>query len=387
MSKTENHTLPFVLPPDGTVTFLFTDIEGSTLLLSKLRKKYASLLSKMRRIVREILSRRHGHEIGTEGDSFSVAFPRATDAVIAAVEIQRSLAESKWPEDVSVRLRIGIHTGEPWVDEEGYTGIDVHRASRITSSGHGGQVLLSETTSALAREELPRGVSLLDLGFHRLKDLDSPEHIRQLVIPDLPSEFPPLNSLTVAASDQNKMVDFEFVLQTLDEAGFSREKIDPDKLLWITTFGGLNINLGKKSVTGFSSPKVEAILVYLAYNRRSFKQLELAELFWGGRSQTHALSNLKMALVNLEKVLGEYMIEFDDPVELNPQAACWLDVTVLEKMVAERKVGSIVRLHQGLFLEGFQVRTAQAFNEWCTSERRRWEDILQNIAGKETAST
>ena len=131
----------------------------------------------------------------TQGDAFFVAFPRATQAVAAAVEAQRLLAEHAWPEGVTVRVRMGLHTGEPWKAEEGYVGIDVHRAARIAHTGHGGQVLLSETTTALVLDELPAGVSLLDLGRHLLKDIHRPEHIHQLVIQGLPAEFPPLTSL------------------------------------------------------------------------------------------------------------------------------------------------------------------------------------------------
>ncbi len=124
-----------------------------------------------------------------------MAFPRATQAVAAAVEAQRQLAEHTWPEGVCVRVRMGLHTGEPWNAEEGYVGIDVHRAARIAHVGHGGQVLLSETATALVLDELSSGVSLLDLGRHLLKDIHRPERIHQLVIEGLPSEFPPLTSL------------------------------------------------------------------------------------------------------------------------------------------------------------------------------------------------
>jgi ABC-type oligopeptide transport system substrate-binding subunit/class 3 adenylate cyclase len=181
--------------PEGTVTFLFTDIEGSTQLLDRLRDQYATLLADQRSILRSAFAKWNGSEIDTQGDAFFVAFPRATEAVSAVVDIQRTLATHTWPQNVEVRVRMGLHTGEPLKAEEGYVGMDVHRAARIAHVGHGGQVLLSETTTPLLRDELPEGVSLLDLGRHRLKDLRQPEHIRQLVIEGLPSEFPPLKSL------------------------------------------------------------------------------------------------------------------------------------------------------------------------------------------------
>lgn len=190
-----NSKLPAPVLPSGTVTFLFTDIEGSTRLLQQLGDQYAELLADQRCILRAAFENWGGQEVDTQGDSFFVSFPLATDAIGAVVEVQRSLADHPWPEGTSVRLRMGLHTGEPGLAEEGYVGIDVHRAARIGSIGHGGQVLLSETTAALLRDELPEGVNLLDLGEHRLKDIQRPEPISQLVIPGLSSDFPTLKSL------------------------------------------------------------------------------------------------------------------------------------------------------------------------------------------------
>ena len=181
--------------PGGTVTFLFTDIEGSTQLLRRLRDQYTELLAQHHRLLRESFEKWQGRVVDTQGDAFFVAFPRATDAVEAVVEAQKALAARGWPGDETVRVRMGLHTGEPWLVEEGYVGMDVHRAARIAHTGHGGQVLLSEITAALVQDDLPEGVSLLDLGKHQLKDMRRPEHIQQLVIEGLPSDFPPLNSL------------------------------------------------------------------------------------------------------------------------------------------------------------------------------------------------
>lgn len=186
--------------PAGTVTFLFTDIEGSTRLLKQLGEAYATLLADQRTIMRLAFDKFAGREVDTQGDAFFVSFPRATQAVVAATEIQRALAKHTWPSGVAVRVRMGLHTGEPWLVEEGYLGMDVHRAARIAHIGHGGQVLLSETTAPLVQDELPEFVELLDLGYHRLKDLRRPEHIHQLVINELPSEFPPLNSLEIVST-------------------------------------------------------------------------------------------------------------------------------------------------------------------------------------------
>ena len=182
--------------PEGTVTFLFTDIEGSTQLLNQLGDQYAELLAEHHHILRISIANWHGREVGTQGDSFFVAFPDAAQALIAVVEIQRALAQYHWPQDVKVRVRMGLHTGEASRSEEGgYIGIDVHRAARIAHVGYGGQVLLSATTEALVRYDLPQGVKLLDLGRYHLKDLRQPDHIFQLIIDGLPAEFPPLSSL------------------------------------------------------------------------------------------------------------------------------------------------------------------------------------------------
>jgi YVTN family beta-propeller protein len=181
--------------PSGTVTFLFTDIEGSTRLLTELRERYGELLADHHRLLRAAFADVGGQEIGTQGDSFFVAFRRAKDAISAAVAAQRSLAAHSWPDGVDVRVRMGIHTGEPSISEVGLVSLAVHRAARISAAGHGGQVLLSSTTRDLVEDELPNDVQLRDLGEHRLKDLDRSERIHELVVEGLSDEFPPLKTL------------------------------------------------------------------------------------------------------------------------------------------------------------------------------------------------
>jgi predicted ATPase/class 3 adenylate cyclase len=181
--------------PVGTVTLLFTDLEGSTRLLQQLGERYASLLETCRHLLRAAFLAFHGHEIDTQGDAFFVAFARATDAVAAAAAAQRALAAYPWPDGVAVCVRMGVHTGEPQRSAEGYVGLDVHRAARIMSAGHGGQVLLSQTTRDLVGHALPEGVRLVDLGAHRLKDLQQPSQLFQLVVAGVPADFPPLKTL------------------------------------------------------------------------------------------------------------------------------------------------------------------------------------------------
>src|SRR6266516_2111363 len=187
--------------PTGTVTLLFTDIEGSTRLLLQVGQRYDGILTACRQLLRAAFHRWNGYEVDTQGDAFFVAFARATDAVSATVEMQRALAAHPWPDGATVHVRMGMHTGEPQRSAEGYVGLDVHRAARIMSAGHGGQVLLSQTTRDLVEHDLPTDVSLCDLGAHRLKDLGHPQRLFQLVIAGLPADFPALK--TVDASPNN----------------------------------------------------------------------------------------------------------------------------------------------------------------------------------------
>jgi class 3 adenylate cyclase len=187
----------------GTVTFVFTDIAGSTELLKRLGDRYAEVLSVHRRIVRDEFASRGGQEMDTQGDAFFYCFERARDAVAAAVAAQRGLAAHPWPDGAEVRVRMSVHTGEPVVGEEGYVGIDVHRAARICAAAHGGQVLLSATTAALVSgSAMPDGVSKHDLGDVHLKDIDEAERVVQLDIDGLPSSFPPLRA------EQEEPMDF-----------------------------------------------------------------------------------------------------------------------------------------------------------------------------------
>ncbi len=181
--------------PTGTVTFLYTDVEGSTRLLEFLRDQYGSMLSRHHEILRSGFARSQGVELSNEGDSFFVVFPRAVDAVHCTVEIQRALAAEQWPARCRVRVRMGLHTGEPQIGPFGYAGMVLHRAARIGQAGHGGQALLSKATRELVATDLPPGVSLRDLGLHQLKDINQPERIYQLEIPELQCDFPPLRSL------------------------------------------------------------------------------------------------------------------------------------------------------------------------------------------------
>ncbi|MEP7356146.1 MAG: adenylate/guanylate cyclase domain-containing protein, partial [Anaerolineales bacterium] len=222
--------------PSGTVTFLFTDIEGSTRLLQQLGARYDALLSRHAQILREACQAHGGSVVDAPGDSFFVAFPGAGQAIQAVVGVQRALAAEPWPAGARVRVRMGLHTGEAQVSAANYVGLDVHRAARIAAVAYGGQVLLSQTTCNLVEGELPAGVSLRDLGEHQLKDLRRARHLYQLVIADLPSDFPPLKSLE--GSPHNLPLQLTSFIGRAEELAEIKQALGAVRLLTLTGPGG-----------------------------------------------------------------------------------------------------------------------------------------------------
>jgi len=188
--------------PTGTVTFVFTDIEGSTGLLQALgHATYGLLQDEHSAIMRDAIRRGSGVEIRTEGDAFFAVFGSPSGAVLAATEAQRGLAAHTWPNGSEIRVRIGMHTGDGSLGGDDYLGIDVNHAARIAAVGHGGQIVLSSATAGLVEQTLPDGVALRDLGRHRLKDFPDPLRLFDLVIPGLPSDFAELRTLDARPSD------------------------------------------------------------------------------------------------------------------------------------------------------------------------------------------
>ncbi len=223
--------------PIGTVTFLFTDIEGSTKLAQELRgDRWSALLARHRELIRSAIASVEGHEEKTEGDAFLAVFARPSDAVSAAVDAQRLLAAEPWPDDVALRVRMGLHTGDGLLDADGeYVGADVHRAARVAAAGHGGLVLLSDRTADHVKDNLPEGVGIRSLGEHRLKDL-LPERICQLVIDGLQADFPPIRSLDRQPNNlPNQLTIF---IGREKELGEAADLLQTTRLLTLTGPGG-----------------------------------------------------------------------------------------------------------------------------------------------------
>ncbi len=223
--------------PSGTVTFLFTDIEGSTRLLQRLGDRYEPLLAAHHRLLREAFEAHGGTEVETAGDSLFVTFPSARAALLAAVAAQRSLLGHEWPEGAEVRVRMGLHTGEPVSGEVGFVGLDVHRAARICAAGHGGQIVVSRTTRDLGLDGLPAELQLLDLGEHALKDLTSPERLFQVVAPGLRRDFPPLR--TIAARPHNLPRQLTSFIGRQHEIAAAKRILASTPLLTLTGPGGV----------------------------------------------------------------------------------------------------------------------------------------------------
>jgi DNA-binding NarL/FixJ family response regulator/class 3 adenylate cyclase len=254
--------------PTGTVTFLFSDVEGSTELLRTLRDGYADVMADHERLLRSAFEGAGGHEINTQGDSFFVAFRKPKDAVGAALEAQRAIGSNEWPEGAEMRVRIGIHTGEATVAGDRYVGLGVHRAARICAAAHGGQVLISQTTQALLEEdeELLGELDFGDLGPRSLKNFDRPVRIYQLLAPDLPAEFPDLRvdegvqaRGSTELADRHEVAQAEDASSAEDVTGRVRVLIVDDQALVRTGFRMILDAEGDMDVVGEAANGKEAI--------------------------------------------------------------------------------------------------------------------------------
>ncbi|MGH2709938.1 MAG: ATP-binding protein [Actinomycetota bacterium] len=220
--------------PTGTVTFVFTDIEGSTGLLTRLGEGYREVLEAHNRLLREAFSA--GIEVSTEGDAFFIAYTAAPHAVAEAVEAQRAITDASWPENVEVRVRIGMHTGEAVLGADNYVGVDVNRAARIMAVSHGGQIVVSEATHALTEHGMAEGITFRDLGEHRLRDLPNPEHLYEVLAEGLPHEFPALRSVDARPNNlPTPLTTFVGRRRELEEL---KESVGQARLVTLTGPGG-----------------------------------------------------------------------------------------------------------------------------------------------------
>ena len=222
-----------------TFTFLFTDIEGSTALLQRVRESaYGQVLASHHAVIRAALAGHGGREIDTAGDGFFAVFSSPRACVAAALEMQQGLTSRTWPGNERVRVRMGVHCGEAEQTAAGFVGLDVHRAARIAAVAHGGQVLVSETAAALVGDALPLGAGLQNLGVHRLKDLGRPLQLFQLCASGLQAEFPPLRSLGSPALPNNLPTELTTFIGRERELSKIRALMDTSRLVTLTGAGG-----------------------------------------------------------------------------------------------------------------------------------------------------
>jgi class 3 adenylate cyclase len=222
-----------------TLTFLFTDIEGSTALLGRLGDDgYAQVLARHHALIRSALAGHDGSEVDTQGDGFFAVFSSPRACVAAVLEMQQAIDAHAWPHGEQVRVRMGIHCGEAAQTATGLVGLEVHRAARVAAVAYGGQVLVSEAVAVLVRDGLPPGAALADLGVHRLKDLGRPERIFQLTAAGLPVEFPPLRSLGNPALPNNLPAQLSAFIGREREISEVRALLGSARLVTLTGAGG-----------------------------------------------------------------------------------------------------------------------------------------------------
>jgi predicted ATPase/DNA-binding SARP family transcriptional activator/class 3 adenylate cyclase len=350
--------------PRGTVTLLFSDIEGSTRLVIRLRDRYGALLLQHHQLLRAAFAEHGGREIGTHGDGFVVAFSRAKEAVAAAVAGQRALAEHNWPDGAEVKVRIGIHTGEPSLGEEGYQGLGVHRAARICAAGHGGQILLSNASRELIEDELSDDLDLLDVGEHRLKDLDRPERIFQVLYPGVASSFPPLNT-----------VDTERV-QTPSGQPPGRPRAE----LRIDLLGGFRVAAGGTTVSEaqWRLRKARGLVKLLALvPEHNLHREQAIEALWPDLDPAAASNNLRQALFAARRALdscgvdGAARIVFAHDVLTLATDGLRIDVEEFEEAAAEaERAPSIAGHRAAIDLYGGELLPEDRFDEWASTRRQ-----------------
>jgi DNA-binding SARP family transcriptional activator/class 3 adenylate cyclase len=338
--------------PTGTVAFLFTDVEGSTELLRLLGDGYAAVVDEHRGLLLGAFAAHDGRVVDSQGDSFFVAFSRVKDAAAAAADAQRGFAAHTWPQDVDVRVRMGLHAGEPLVADERYVGLGVHRAARICAVAHGGQVLLSQAAASLLADNEPPDVRLRELGEHRLKDFDRAERLSQLVIAGLPSDFPPLTPRQ--ADGASRAPDFRIL-------------------------GPLEV-VGPKGAIALGGQRPRALLALLLIHAGEVLSSDrIVEELWGEQRPKTATTSLQNFVSQLRKLLPPGVLVTKPPgylLRIEPEQ---LDLGRFERLVAEargqdakrrsRTLCEALALWRGTPLSDFQLEG------FAQGEIRRLEEL------------
>ena len=337
--------------PSGTVAFLFTDVEGSTQLLRTLGDEYTPLIQVHHGLLQEAFDAHSGRVVDSQADSFFVVFPRVRDAAAAAAAAQRAIGAQEWPRGVKVRVRMGLHAGEPQVSDDRYVGLGVHRAARICAVAHGGQVLLSEAAASLLADNEPPDLSLRDLGQHRLKDFDRPERLRQLVIEGLPSDFPPLRTR-----------------QSVGRSGPEFRILGPLEVV----ADGKPVALGGARQRGLL-----ALLILDA--GRVVPAERLVDALWSENPPRTAASSLHNLLSQLRKLLGTDVLETKAPGYVLRVDADQVDAHRFEQLLRDaRRAPPEERrelLERALGLWRGPALAEFAFEQFAQAEIRRLEEL------------
>jgi DNA-binding SARP family transcriptional activator/class 3 adenylate cyclase len=336
--------------PSGTVTFLFTDIEGSTRLVRALRDRYGELIERHRSILRGVFAAHGGREVDTQGDSFFVAFARARDAAAAAIDAQRALAAETWPDNVDVPVRMGLHTAEPRLGESGYHGIGVVRGARICAAAQGGQILCSEATRSLLLGGELEGATLRDLGAFTLKGFDGPERLYQIVAPGLPVTFTPTQSGEVAANTPR-----------------------------FRLLGPIEVN-GDDAPLVLGGQKQKTVLaVLLLHAGRAVSIDRLIDALWGDDPPKTAATSLQNFVSQLRKTLGADALVTQPPgylLRIDPDE---LDVNRFTRLVSQAgSAGAAERtsiLREALGLWRGSPLADFRYEAFAQDEIRRLEDL------------
>jgi DNA-binding SARP family transcriptional activator/class 3 adenylate cyclase len=336
--------------PGGTVTFLFTDIEGSTRLVRTLRERYGDVLERHRLLLREAFAAHGGHEVDTQGDSFLIAFARARDAAAAAVDSQRRLAAEAWPEKIELRVRIGLHTGEPQLGEADYHGMAVVRGARVCAAARGGQILCSDSTRTLLDDDKLADVSFRDLGVFTLKGLEQPERLHQLVVAGLPDS----TAAPQAEKDARNVPTFRLL-------------------------GPLEVRKNGQALALGAQMQGTLLAVLLLEQGRVVSTDRLVEALWGAKPPRTALTSLQNFVAQLRRLVGTDAVLRRSPGYLLLVEPDEVDVHRFTRLVAEAQSAEpeerVVLLAEALALWRGPPLADFTYESFAQEEIRRLEGL------------